>query len=105
MRYYETGLKNAGSAGKAMDQGKDSIRFCRRCLTRELADREETYKNLWEYIDNLDADIKASEELYQLRLDICRKCDLLLEAMCRSCGCYVELRAAVERNGCPCKKW
>ena len=47
---------------KPMDQGKDSIRFCRRCLTRELADREETYKNLWEYIDNLDADIKASEE-------------------------------------------
>ncbi|MDE6168366.1 MAG: hypothetical protein K2G28_07905 [Acetatifactor sp.] len=88
-----------------MEQGSENHRFCRKCLTRELADSEETYKNLWEYIDNLDADIKSPEELYQERLEICRKCDLLLEAMCRSCGCYVELRAAVERNGCPCKKW
>lgn len=88
-----------------MEQGKENRRFCRKCLTRELADREETYKNLWEYIDNLDTDIRSPEELYEQRLSICRECDLLLEAMCRSCGCYVELRAAVKKNNCPRKKW
>lgn len=82
------------------------LRICRRCLTRELMGEEEDYfRNLREYIDNLDADIKADQELYEYRLGICRECDLLLNGMCRICGCFVELRAAVGKNVCPKHKW
>ena len=52
-----------------------------------------------------DPEIKADEALYEERLAVCKECDLLLEGMCRICGCYVELRAAIEKNACPWKKW
>ena len=70
-----------------------------------MAGSEETYRSLREYIDNLDPDIKAGEELYEKRLFVCKNYDLLLEGMCRSCGCYVELRAVIMKNVCPRKKW
>ena len=88
-----------------MEQKEESRRFCRRCLTRDMADQKEYFRTLREYIENLDADIKAPEGLYEARLGVCKECDLLLDGMCRSCGCYVELRAALEKNACPWKKW
>ncbi|MCI8541936.1 DUF6171 family protein [Acetatifactor aquisgranensis] len=63
------------------------------------------FRSLREYIANLDEDIRAPEPLYEERLAVCKGCELLLEGMCRSCGCYVELRAAVAKNICPRKKW
>lgn len=81
------------------------LRFCRRCLTREMAGQEETFRTLREYIANLDTDIKAEDGLYESRLLVCKECEMLLQGMCRSCGCYVELRAAVSGNACPRKKW
>ena len=80
-------------------------RICRRCLTRDMIGQEEYFVNLRSYIDNLDADIKAETELYEERLDICKECELLFQGMCRTCGCYVELRAAVTANSCPNRKW
>lgn len=80
-------------------------RVCHRCLTRDMIGQEEYFSNLREYIDNLDIDIKAESALYESRLEICKECDLLFRGMCRSCGCYVELRAAVTKNTCPNKKW
>ncbi len=80
-------------------------RYCRKCLTREMAGREEEFRSLREYIDRLDPEIRASRALYESRLAVCKECDLLLEGMCRSCGCYVELRAAAAKNACPWKKW
>lgn len=88
-----------------MEQREENLRFCRRCLTRELGDQEEVYRTIRDYIDNLDPDIKTDEELYEKRLGICKECELLLQGMCRSCGCYVELRAAMAKNGCPRKRW
>lgn len=88
-----------------MDEREQGLRVCRRCLTRELAGQEEVYHTIREYIDNLDSDIKAGRELYEGRLEVCRECEMLLQGMCRSCGCYVELRAAVGKNVCPRKKW
>ena len=63
------------------------------------------FRSLREYIANLDEDIRAPEPLYEERLAVCKGCELLLEGMCRSCGGYVELRAAVAKNICPRKKW
>ena len=88
-----------------MEQKEESRRFCRRCLTRDMADQKEYFRTLREYIENLDADIKAPEGLYEERLGVGKEGDLLLDGMCRSCGCYVELRAAIEKNACPWKKW
>lgn len=88
-----------------MEHKDDNLRFCRKCLIRELAGQEETFRTIREYIENLDPDIKAGRELYEERLEICKGCELLLQGMCRSCGCYVELRAAMEKNSCPRKKW
>ncbi len=88
-----------------MEQRVENLRVCRKCLTREMVGQEEYFRSLWEYIENLDIDVKASEDLYDKRLMICKECEMLLEGMCRSCGCYVELRAAVGKNGCPREKW
>lgn len=78
---------------------------CRRCLTRDLVGEEEYFRSLHDYIANLDSDIRTDAPLYAERLNVCRECDMLFQGMCRSCGCYVELRAAIARNCCPRKKW
>ena len=80
-------------------------RICRKCLVREATGQADVYRTIKEYIDNLDSNIKADDLLYESRLGICKECEMLLTGMCRSCGCYVEMRAIVEKNGCPRKKW
>lgn len=75
-------------------------RVCRKCLLRDM-DRGEYFHNLYEYIDNLDKDIKAAPEEYEHRLQQCRDCERLTDGMCAVCGCYVELRAAIISNSCP----
>lgn len=79
-------------------------RVCKRCLIRDMEEYEE-YKNMFEYIRNLPEEIKASQELYENRMELCKECDMLLSGMCRKCGCFVEMRAAVAKNYCPGKKW
>ena len=88
-----------------MEQKTGNQRYCRKCLTRDMVGQEEYFRSLREYIANLDPEIKADEALYEERLAVCKECDLLLEGMCRICGCYVELRAVVAKNICPRKKW
>lgn len=83
----------------------DNHRVCRRCLTREMAGQEEYFRNLREYIANLDIDIRSDAAEYERRLTLCRECSLLMDGMCRTCGCYVELRAAVDKNCCPNRLW
>ena len=82
-----------------------SLRQCKRCLTRELAGQEQVYATVREYIENLDIDLKVEDFLYEDRLSVCKECEMLLQGMCRSCGCYVEMRAAMKKNNCPRKKW
>lgn len=79
-------------------------RHCLKCLLREM-DQNAYFQNLHDYIMNLDEDIKVSPELYEERLGICKDCDYLAEGMCRACGCFVELRAAIRNNGCSYNKW
>ncbi len=80
-------------------------RICKRCLTRDLAEKSPEYANLQNYIENLDRDIKVKNEIYEKRLEVCVDCEFFIQGMCRSCGCYVELRAAIGKNQCPHKKW
>ncbi|AWK51430.1 hypothetical protein DIC82_10475 [Clostridium beijerinckii] len=80
--------------------------FCRRCLLDEVFEKDE-YRNMQEYIKFIDTQIKTEKHEYNRRLDICRECDNLINGMCKICGCFVELRAAVNKNYCPNveKKW
>lgn len=80
--------------------------FCKKCLLKDIS-KDEYFKNIYEYIEALDEEIKAEEKLYQNRLESCKGCDNLLNGMCRICGCFVELRAAITKNYCPDidKKW
>lgn len=88
-----------------MEQKDGTLRMCRRCLTRDRGDQEAAYRTIKEYVDNLDSNEKTSEGIYEERLERCRECEMLLAGMCRSCGCYVEMRAALQKNECPRKKW
>lgn len=81
------------------------FRFCRKCLTRDLIGKDAYFENLQEYIKELNVSLKADEKLYEERLSICLSCDYLADGMCRACGCYVELRAAIARNRCSYEKW
>lgn len=75
-------------------------RFCRRCLLRELG-KDEYFQNLRDYIANIDVDLKVDPSAYEARLARCKECEKLFQGMCRVCGCYVELRAAMKKNACP----
>lgn len=68
-------------------------------------DKNDYFQNLHDYIEHLDEDIKADKALYEQRLSVCKSCDYLQEGMCRACGCFVELRAAIASNVCSYNKW
>ena len=84
----------------------ESQRICKKCLLREMQEGE-YFKNMYEYIAALDPEVRAEDVLYEERLRICKECDNLLNGMCRICGCFVEMRAAVKKNYCPAsqKRW
>jgi hypothetical protein len=77
---------------------------CIKCLLREM-DKEAYMENLYSYIDRIEEDIKTDKTLYEERLAICKTCNYLSEGMCRACGCFVELRAAIRTNCCSYDKW
>ena len=78
--------------------------FCKKCLLKEMSE-EKFKKELADYLESLDEEDKASEPLYEERLSICKQCDYLNAGMCKACGCYVEMRAAMKRRSCPYSKW
>lgn len=82
----------------------DDLRLCKKCLLKDMPEAD-YFKNLYDYIEHLDPDIKASGEVYEERLGVCRECDQLLAGMCRVCGCYVELRAVMKGKECPDGRW
>ena len=75
-------------------------RYCRKCLLDKIFQDDE-YKNMQDYINSIDSYIKTEAKEYERRLNICKECDNLINGMCRICGCFVEMRAAVKKNYCP----
>lgn len=84
----------------------EAQRFCKKCLLKDIS-KDEYFKNVYEYISQLDESIKTPEPEYSRRLALCIECEKLQSGMCRVCGCFVEVRAAKIHNGCPDieKKW
>lgn len=79
-------------------------RICKKCLLRD-GNLEHDRGYVLRYRDNLSEEDRAEEACYEKRLAACQSCELLLQAMCRGCGCYVELRAALKKQSCPYGKW
>lgn len=77
-----------------------AARICKKCLLREM-DEAGFFQNMYTYIQNLDPEDKVSNPEYEQRLMKCKQCDQLLSGMCRVCGCYVEMRAAMKVRHCP----
>jgi hypothetical protein len=84
---------------------------CRRCSEEELALFERVKAQMPEYLNAVGEDIRASDEEYKARLEICRECEGLAGGvMCKYCGCFVQMRAIKKHNYCPnpnpaAKKW
>ncbi|MGN0777927.1 MAG: DUF6171 family protein [Aristaeellaceae bacterium] len=75
--------------------------FCRRCLLEDMPSQATLASSIRDLIALLPEQQRASQEEQQRRLAQCRACDALRSGMCALCGCYVELRAAKARMGCP----
>lgn len=78
----------------------DANVICRQCLLRELAESD-VLRSVNDCRSRLEPDIRASDALYERRLDRCKSCEHLNVGTCLLCGCYVELRAAMRRADCP----
>ena len=79
-------------------------RFCRKCLPEQI--QEGAYiDSLRAYVANLDPELKVEDGVYEERLAICSSCKMFTEAMCRACGCFVEMRGAMKKNHCPYDHW
>ncbi len=67
-----------------------------------MDDSEEMYfQKLEAYIEGLDESDRVTQNVYEERLQICNGCKNLTRGMCRLCGCFVELRAALKVRKCP----
>ena len=73
---------------------------CKRCLLFEARERA-AYTQVQAYLDTIPADELATPAVRDSRLALCRRCDQLIAGMCRKCGCYVEVRAALKNSTCP----
>ena len=78
---------------------------CKKCLIREMADQQDLLETLRRMIGDLDASERAGEDVREARLGVCKQCERLLEGMCTACGCYVELRTAMQSQECPYERW
>jgi len=67
---------------------------------------EDEYREMiGKHIDVLHKEDRSDEALYEKRLDICKNCEKLNAGTCLSCGCFVEIRAAMKPAKCPNRKW
>lgn len=87
-----------------MEEEQYTRRICRKCLSADM-DEKKYFESLHAYIAAIEEDLKVGQPLYEKRLSVCKECDLLADAMCRACGCFVELRAVMKKNACPYDKW
>lgn len=79
---------------------QEGLRICKKCLLREISE-EQYFADLERYIQDLDPAVRVDQETYEKRLTICGGCEKQSGGMCRLCGCYVELRAALKVRKCP----
>ena len=88
-----------------MSGNVENLRQCRRCLLREMKDKNDYYQSVLFYRSTLPAKKRAPDGVYERRLEGCKSCDELQNGTCMQCGCYVEICAARVDMHCPMKQW
>lgn len=73
---------------------------CKTCFLREQAEADHT-ETIRLYVSNLDAEMKVDPGEYARRLEKCGRCGDMSQGVCMQCGCFVEMRAAVNIRHCP----
>lgn len=49
---------------------------------------------------------KASNEVYEKRLETCRSCNnMRSDSRCSNCGCNIKIKASWHEQTCPLNKW
>lgn len=51
--------------------------------------------------------VKLPEAIRNVRYDICKSCDELIEltSTCKKCGCFMAVKTYVPNASCPINKW
>lgn len=47
----------------------------------------------------------AGKDIKKLRLEICNMCDLYTGTRCKSCGCFMDIKASIKSAKCPEQRW
>jgi len=57
--------------------------------------------------DILDKNKRVEEDTYKDRMDICNKCEFLINMtkQCMKCGCFMEIKTRIDNAYCPIGKW
>lgn len=88
--------------------GRDTVtpknQNCGKCLLTGL-DGKKFAENIADYISLIPEDNRTGSDEYAGRIEVCRKCSVLIEGMCGECGCFAEIRAAKIKLHCPVGKW
>lgn len=74
-------------------------RLCKKCMIPDFVDDKDRFVST--YLNQILPEDRIEDETYDCRLETCRKCDFFLNGICRLCGCFVVLRAAVKGQYCP----
>lgn len=60
----------------------------------------------WNIKDNIRFDLKATSDVHDYRIEICKSCDELNSVkFCQQCGCFMPLKTWLKSSSCPLKKW
>jgi hypothetical protein len=57
--------------------------------------------------DIINPDKRTSEDIYNSRMDICNKCEYLINMTktCMKCGCFMTIKTKIDNAYCPIGKW
>lgn len=44
-------------------------------------------------------------EISDMRLNLCKSCDMFMKGVCKSCGCYMPIKTKMAHASCPLAKW
>lgn len=77
---------------------------CKKCLLREASEID-YHELVTKHLQTLKPEDLTTADITDKRLAVCMECDRLSTGTCLSCGCYVEIRAALKLGRCPKKKW
>ena len=85
----------------------EQAKICRRCLLRDTLDESAYRQTVVRIRETMNPRLRAPDEEYERRLELCTACEELQNGTCMQCGCLVEMRAMRLNNHCPMsqKRW